>query len=450
MCICAFLKLNTYLKKMKLRYCISLMYVLASIYQLQAQPQVDSLKQQLAKASNDSSRIALTFSIAEYYWFSRNIEQALPWLHSTIRLSDAHDIYTYKVNALNILANTHLKHTEYDSAFYYLKAGLDAASKHNETKFVPLIYETYHHIYYELGDYNIALRYALLAADAYEKSPYPEISAQALYAYISIGQIFRELNQTDKALMYFEKAMAIGRKSGKAHMTDAMLNIANVHKRTGNTILAKQLLDSVIILDASYLNHESSMFAYEVLAQIAMDEKKYDDAVAYLQKALKYAKEGTEKFYIDDLLAQLGKASSLQRKFDTADSYFREALHLAKSANDTRSEYNTYSFMADNEKERGNYRLAIDYQQASQKLKDSLLTSEKIRFTNNLEILHRTEENQNKLISLQAQNETPKLDLLRRNKLLLFSIVLLLAMIIAFFLYHRNSKYKNLVARQQE
>ena len=158
MCVCEFVKLNTYLKKMKLRYCISLMYVLASIYQLQAQQQVDSLKQLLTKAENDSSRIAITFSIAEYYWFSRNIEQASPWLHSAIRLSDEYGIYYYKVNALNILANTHLKHTQYDSAFYYLKAGLDAASKHNETKFVPLIYETYHHIYYELANCNASLK----------------------------------------------------------------------------------------------------------------------------------------------------------------------------------------------------------------------------------------------------------------------------------------------------
>ena len=40
--------------------------------------------------------------------------------------------------------------------------------------------------------------------------------------------------------------------------------------------VAMSIFDSVIILDKSHYNHESTMFAYEGLGQIALQQKEYD------------------------------------------------------------------------------------------------------------------------------------------------------------------------------
>lgn len=415
-----------------------------------AQSKIDSLKTALVQSTNDTDRLIQTFEIGEQYWFMRNVPAAVSYLRQAVQMAETYNYYPHQINALNLLANSKLKLEQYDSVFYYLQTAVTKAAQRKDTAFLPLVYETYHHVYYQLGDYNTALHYALQSADGYERSNNPAINRQAIFAYISVGQVFRQLGQLDKALHYFEKALASGQKAAQpAYNSDALLNIANVYETQGRLRQAQQLYDSVIRLDKEHYNHESSLFAYAGLGQIALQQKKYAESATYLKTALKYAQEANQEFYIDDLLAQLGKASFLAK--DTgATGYFNEAVKLATESKDMRSLYTTYSYLAEMEKMHGDFKKSLAYQEVSQQYKDSLITAEKVRFTNNLEVLHRTQQKEAQIQQLQASQANTQLTLLQRNRLLWIAGSLLLVVLVFFVLYYRNSRHKQLLVQQQQ
>ncbi|MCW3081969.1 tetratricopeptide repeat protein [Segetibacter sp.] len=435
---------------------IHLKYIIISAFLLSAagawgqKSDIDSL-QNLLNKSHDTGRVSITFQIGRSYWFRRNIPVATTYLLEAIKLSDQWKYYPYQINAINLLANAKLKLQQYDSAFYYLQLAIRKGKQRKDTVFLPVLYETYHNAYYELGDYKTSLQYALMAAEGYEVSEDPAIKNQAKFAFIAAGRIFRELGQYDKAIYYFEKAYDKAKQSSKIlSVINALLNIATVYTLENKLEESKKIYDTVIVLDKDYLNHENSMYAHEGLGQIEIQQKNYNEAIKHFKKALKYAEEKSLINHRNNLLTGLGKALFLRRDYAEAESILTQSLGLSNAANDLKNIQASYAVLSQLKKEQGNYDQALRYFELSQQYKDSLINTERFRITNNLETLYRTQYKENQILQLQSENANDKVVLLRRKQMLFIAGGVLMLISFTFILYYRNNLHKQLVVRKEQ
>ncbi|MFZ6014601.1 MAG: tetratricopeptide repeat protein, partial [Bacteroidota bacterium] len=249
------------------------------VFQLSAQNNetVDSLSVVLSSAKADSTRVRLLFEIGRENWFARNFKDAARYLNQSVTLAVEENYFEHQADAYNLLANIFMKQESFDTAFAYLQKAWDQHDK----RYLPLIHETYSKLYYQLGDYQSSLKYALMAVDGYKESPDPSINMQLVYAYLMVGDVFDRLKQSDRAMDYYQKAYLKGKTSGKNwYIKTPMQRIAGYYLLNRQFDRARHLYDTIIAIDQDAPSQEPTMHSHEGLGNIAMLEGNFKQAIA--------------------------------------------------------------------------------------------------------------------------------------------------------------------------
>jgi signal transduction histidine kinase len=429
---------------------------LMTMTQLCAQNEIlDSLLKELPHATTDSVHTKLLFCIGREYWFSRNFSGARLYLKQAITSVKKTNYYNHQADAYNLLANVYMKQEIFDSAFVCLEKGLNE----KDARFFPLIYETYSKIYYQLGDYKLSLRYGLLAAEGYEKSKQPEFNSQSVYAYITIGDIFTKLKQDDRAYYYYDKGYKKARLTGgKWAITNSLDKIATYLISKNELAKAQHLYDTIILLDETSVNHETSMFSYEGMGNIQMKLHEMKKASMYYKKALSYGQEKNLSMHIGKIYTELGTAFYEMDKPDSANHYLKIAINQSEKSKDYINLSNAYNALSLLQQKQNLYRESLVSFQLSKIYNDSILNIEKIKEVNNLEILYQTKEKENEILRLQQAEQEKDFDIKNRNIYISIGIGVVLTLGIILLLLQRNNRNKrmlqeekvNQMARQQQ
>ena len=224
-------------KNLYLKFLASIILGTTICKTVNAQQEIDSLKLKLNHTTEDSSRVSISFSLGEKNWFRRNLNETIHYLKLSTDLAEKIKYRNYQANALNLLGNAYMKKGMYDSALYFL----DRAVQQNDSKFNPLIHETYSKVYQYLGDYPTSLRYALTAAEELEKIKDTVFNMQVVYVWLMAGDMLMQIGDNQRALSYYEKAFAKGAASQTNwYIKTPLQRMANWHLTRNN--LAKAIL----------------------------------------------------------------------------------------------------------------------------------------------------------------------------------------------------------------
>ena len=136
----------------------------------------------------------------------------------------------------------------------------------NLNKDYKFVYKNYGYLLFNLKRYKEAL-------DMFEK--YNSFGEEA-EVFNNIGIIYEELNDNDKAIEYYEKAIKIDDKYALAYN-----NLGALYMSLKNYKKAAELFDSAIKHDVSLTD------AYNNLATVFTIDEKYNAALALYEKALK-------------------------------------------------------------------------------------------------------------------------------------------------------------------
>lgn len=140
--------------------------------------------------------------LGSLYWENRNDSASL------ICYEDAHKIYTQcldtvgMINTLRNMAMSRLSLGQLDSAYIQLQLALKLAEEGNINSQKAYIYSSLGNLYEEQGDYEKALAYNK------ESLKYLEKESMFLSWYYSIGVLYKKMQMPDSAFFYAEKALA--------------------------------------------------------------------------------------------------------------------------------------------------------------------------------------------------------------------------------------------------
>jgi two-component system, NarL family, sensor kinase len=403
---------------------------------------IDSLKRELPHCKIDSSRTKILFYIGREGWFRRNFIDAKYYLIRSIAEAKKCNYYFHQADAYNLLANVYMKQEIFDSAFLCLNKGMEQ----KDDRFIPLIDETYSKIYYQLGDYKLSLRYGLKSAEGYEKSEHPEFSNQSVYAYITVGDIFKKLNQREKAYYYYEKGYKKARSVGDNWaITNSLDKIAAYFFAKNELVKARHLYDTIIYLDQESSNHEVSMFAYEGLGNLAMRQSEFKNALMYYRMALNYGLPKTMNMHVGKLFTSFASAFSALDSHDSASYYLQLAITQSKKSKDYVNLSEAYRQLSLLQQKQNLQQQALSSFQFHKAYNDSILNIEKIKTVNNLEVLYQTREKENEILRLQKAEQEKDFAINNRNIYILIGVGILLTLGVILLLLQKNYRNKRML-----
>jgi len=257
-----------------------------------------------------------------------------------------------------------------------------------------------------------------------------------------IGDVYRNLEQYDKALIKHQEAMELAKQlkpEEEEKISTILFYLGKLYKAQGQDSLA---LDAQIMsLEITERGGSSAKHALALL-EIGLLYERFGDfekAFSSLNQALEIAKKnGNEKevvYILNMLAATYAKTKSAHGSIRSAET----ALQIATDNYDFAAASEACANLAHCFKALKNFEKSLEYERLEDVFKNQLLTSERKRLVTvmqaNFDLTKKEIENQ----SLRAQEKVLKRDLERQMlTILFFGLAFFLACTLAFLLYRFN------------
>ncbi|HVY75762.1 MAG TPA: histidine kinase dimerization/phosphoacceptor domain -containing protein [Puia sp.] len=267
------------------------------------------------------------------------------------------------------------------------------------------VYILYSHVYFTDGDYKQALKYGLMALNSALTAGDTSLSLCEIYNYI--GTIFDRLKEGEKAIDYYNRALAVAEKNkDNSSVLQVMANIVNTYialKRPDEALAFMKALPQNFIKPIADRDYIYTPLSY---LNVYNEQKRFPQVDALCSQILHLI-----KFHLppDDLLhnfyfilirhyLQSGQYSLAETHIGTLDS-------LSKKIGDPyRIKDGLYlRFRLDTAQ--GHYKEAAKNLLKYQALNDSLFTETASRQMKQLEVEYETKKNKNEITVLSQQNQ---------------------------------------------
>lgn len=215
-----------------------------------------------------------------------------------------------------------------DSAAHYIaiRANLDTTNTVWQDE-AAIMYQSF------LCDYATARQYCMRSL-RHNIEQNGENSASVGRCYQNIGIMYKAMQQYDKAMECFQKALSIltSANGQQEDIADANIFIGTIYQERGDYVKALDCdLKAYDILKT--LDHPKPAImnrAYTVVGNVYSDTGDYAHAEEYLQMAVEHAEKEFEEFREERAVSyqNLGRIKKLQRHFDEAMKLYQKALNI--------------------------------------------------------------------------------------------------------------------------
>ena len=359
--------------------------------------EIDSLKQQLILAKNDSGRLFIMERIG-FNYEALNIDSSMKYTLAALAYARKHGYVLAEARVMASLSFALRQQGKFAEAMDLLFKSLKIAQENNFTYDIARAYRRLGVIYSDLENFPKAVAYLLEAADIDKKS---SNNRTAAIDHVFLGEAYDRMNKLDSAALHID--IAFKEKDAFDLLAPDIYNIrGNIQAKKKNYMQALSLYEEGINLAQKNNDLVVSSKIYAGISVVFSKTNKRDSAIFYALKAFEYGKKVSYKKGIilaGNLLSEL--YGSLQPK---------EALTYYKIAATT---------------------------------KDSLFGVNNIQAIQDL--VAREEARQKELEDAQVSY---------RNKLKLYGLIAgLVVLVVITFILYRNNRHKqkaNVLLQQQK
>ena len=320
-----------------------------SISYAQERQIIDSLKQELNIAKQDTSRVQLMVLISYDYRFL-NMDSSMYYGQQALELANNIDYLKGKVQALNRMAFCNRVTGNLPKALELSFKVLQLAENHSFEEEVALTLSAIGNAYLELQDFSKALSFFKKAKLVKENA---NQTTDILYCYVlmNIGTSFEETNQLDSAWYYFQKSLQVFEKNKIEIVPQLYRHFGNVQFKSGNMPLALDYYRKS--LQATNTIKSQSALSAVLLALSGYYQKanQPDSSIYYAKNALFEAQKISSKN--SEIVAAALQLSKLYEKTNTSEAfrYYKIAIET-KDRLYGKSSLEAIQAIADQEEER--------------------------------------------------------------------------------------------------
>jgi tetratricopeptide (TPR) repeat protein len=249
-----------------------------------------------------------------------------------------------------------LKYLEKSISFYNNELSFKTD---NCKKIVAEAYKSIGFIYKNRSEINKALEYYAKAEELLVKTKHLNILAEI---YNNIGLAYYEIGNINLVIENLMKSLKLLEKTGDSVGTAfSLLNIGSIYDDQGDSANAlKNYMNSYIILKK--LNNEKGVsYAANNISYIYQKQKKYDLALKFAEESAEIAKKLDDKRGLAYALTMLGTISDALKDYDRAIAYYNECLAIREFMKDEKGKSFSLNNLAGVYYRLENYKKALEY-----------------------------------------------------------------------------------------
>ncbi len=303
--------------------------------------------------------------------------------------------------------------------------------------------------YFDEGDYIRASEYYYTALREQRKAMGDAPTHNAANIYNSLGLVNMRLNQTEKAIGYFSMAQEISER-GKLYfqLAEAYQNKGGYYIALHQTDSARKYLAEVVDIGKRIGKPDLVANGNCDLGKAFIDAGAYEEAVKYLQTAIAIARSKFP-YIVVDASYSLGDAWYHLHRYKEAETILENALHEVMAHNYKDYYLKCYTKLIEVYKVTGQYKKAMDYLDTVAVLKDSLMSSDKAKEINLMELKYRTAEKDKQIAQGQLLIAQQNSKLVRKNIWIISIAGGVLLLLLASLALYRNTLHKQRLQAEQ-
>ena len=291
--------------------------------------------------------------------------------------------------------------------------------------------------FWAFGDNDLAVTAALEALPVAERENETRMQAEAYYI---LSRGYMDLNERLKANQYIEKAEKLANQSGSAELRCSVYNLKGVIKFIGQE-RDSALYYYTLAYETGKKHNVQPLHLPRIISNIGECYEKEDPAKAftYFKQALALAKETDNKITEASITAIIGHTLLRQGSINDAENHLQHALNLSRRLGLRRTIRYSYAGLVDIKVKEGKSADAVKYLQQYYGVRDSLLSSAKIRQIVELESKHAIELKEQHVQILKKEARIAAL----WNNLLITIIVFIVIVSVSVYAWQRFRFRKN-------
>jgi len=327
---------------------------------------------------------------------------------------------------------------KFDLALEYYSKAIDYAKQIYDTLWVASCKVNIGNIYKEKGYLTIALNYYLEALKILERNGNDRRIA---VCYQNIGDIYNKQLDYNKALEYYSRSLTLAKNANdKVRENTCYLNIGYVYANLNEYTMARDFYDMALELyKESGYTHELDD-CYILIGDSYRLEENYQEAIPYYNKALKISNAEQDQTRHAETLIKLGNIYKNKNELSKALSLSQQSLEIAEKIGSLGLIIEANGTLSEIYEAIGWHQKAFDQFKIFSRLKDSLFNTEKYKAITEMEVKYESEKKEQQLALLEEKNQVQMLELSRRNRFYIVSMVgigLILLMVYILFRNHR-------------
>ncbi|MBN3584595.1 tetratricopeptide repeat protein [Algoriphagus aestuarii] len=356
-----------------------------------------------------------------------------------------------RIQVLNLLASN-LRESEQELALNYALEAEMLAKAAADLSGESLAKENIGWIYYRRGRWQRAFDYSKEAYELAIEANNMNVAARLLN---SMGALYYEQHNFDKAIEQFKKGYLLSKKQGDLYTQIRSLNnVAFNFSAKGEYDSALYYAKYSILTNQKAGSPYLTAFANRVIGDIYFSRGEYDSAAQIFEGSLKDSRIQNVKTTEASVTHRLGATYLKLGRLDDAKKILLEGIEVSKENKFLDELAKNYKYLAEVNEANGNIAKAYENQKTYLLLNDSLVNKGNRDRIALLQGMFQENLDQSELNLLRAQNENQaqRIQLNRRNNLIV-GIAVLLIVGLATWLYvlNRNiNKYNKDLLKQKE
>jgi tetratricopeptide (TPR) repeat protein len=428
-----------------------------SLFNFAQTPTIDSLTKALSslpKPSNQLSDSTYIKTLNDLAWEYSNInpDTAITIAQQGLQLAEKINWKKGKAICFRTLGWSNVVKGNYPQALEYYNTGLRIAEEISDKNLHAKFLGNIGIIYEEQSDYSKALEYYFKALKIDEELGNKNGIARHLG---NIGNVYSDQSDYPKALEYYFKALKMVEEIGDKRSIAIILgNIGSVYSEQSDYPKALAYYFKALKI-AEELGDKRVMANNLGTIGIVYEEKSdYPKALEYYFKALKIAEELGDKRSMAINLGNIGDLYRKTGKFKESEKYLKQALALSDSLGTLDITREIESFLSQLYDTLGQYKLSLIHFKKYIAARDTIDNDEKRKQINFLANKYEWEKKEAVMKEQQEKERALFLANQRRNKIILYSVLsgLALVLVFSFFIYRslRITKKQKQVIEEQK
>lgn len=405
---------------------------------------IDSLEQLLEVEEKISERIELYIQLSREY-SSLDVDRSITIAEQALTLSKNTE-NTEAIGLLNsLLGDLFLLQDRYDMAEKYFRNAIPYLEESQLFKELIKTHLAIGNRYNETDNYPEAMKHYLIGTRFSEEEKIPDFLPRL---FNNLGVVYLKLNNPEKALELYSKAIDLFRKNGDTiNVAGTTTNIGSIYLELEDVEVAKKYyLEGLVLFDK--INHPGGKaHALFKLGLLNVKVEKYQDALDYLQQSLEIQNKMdvsivSRKMFFAETFVNIGIVYQFIGDDSKTEYYLNKGYELA-----VQTKQNSLIALASNHLSgyfitKKQFETSLEYYVIYKQYSDSIYNEDNVKNITRLEMQYQYEGElrEAELSQLVAEQKRKRLNIIYLT--VSIGLLLILTIVALLLLLEKNKKRK--------